>query len=88
MTARSRKILGGKVRNGVGSHGLSHSPRQRPTLQTRNILDHLPERQRPWVQAILRRAYQNEDVKTATAATTEPAPATPNRCPGRRRMLQ
>ena len=32
---------------------------------TRNILDHLPERQRPWVQAILRRAYQSEDVKTA-----------------------
>ena len=24
----------------------------------RNILDHLPERQRPWVQAIVRRAYQ------------------------------
>ena len=34
--------------------------------KTRNILDHLPERQRPWVQAILRRAYQSEDVKTAT----------------------
>ena len=34
--------------------------------KTRNILDHLPERQRPWVQAILRRAYQSEDVTTAT----------------------
>ena len=33
--------------------------------KTRNILDHLPARQRPWVQAILRRAYQHEDVKTA-----------------------
>lgn len=32
----------------------------------RNILDHLPERQRPWVQAIVRRAYQATDVKTAT----------------------
>jgi putative transposase len=32
----------------------------------RNILDHLPERQRPWAQAILRRAYQSPDVKTAT----------------------
>lgn len=32
----------------------------------RNVLDHLPERQRPWAQAILRRAYQSTDVKTAT----------------------
>lgn len=31
----------------------------------RNILDHLPERQRPWVQAVVRRAYQATDVKTA-----------------------
>jgi transposase-like protein len=34
--------------------------------KTRNILDHLPERQRPWVQAILRRAYHGADLKTAT----------------------
>ena len=34
--------------------------------KTRNILDHLPERQRPWGLAILKRAYQSEDVKTAT----------------------
>ena len=34
--------------------------------KTRNILDHLPERQRPWVLATLKRAYQSEDVKTAT----------------------
>ena len=33
---------------------------------TRNILDHLPARQRPWVQAILRRASHSADVKTAT----------------------
>jgi transposase-like protein len=26
----------------------------------RNVLEHLPERQRPWVQAILRRAYRSE----------------------------
>jgi putative transposase len=32
----------------------------------RNVLDHLPERQRPWVQTILRRAYASPDVKTAT----------------------
>ena len=37
----------------------------------RNILDHLPERQRPWVQAIGRRAYQASDVQTATRLLTE-----------------
>lgn len=31
----------------------------------RNVLDHLPERQRPWVKAILQRAYRQEDVATA-----------------------
>ena len=36
----------------------------------RNILDHLPERQRPWVQAIVRRAYLATDVKTATRLLT------------------
>jgi transposase-like protein len=30
----------------------------------RNILDHLPERQRPWARAIVRRAYQSADLKT------------------------
>jgi len=37
----------------------------------RNILDHLPERQRPWVQAVVRRAYQASDVKTATRLLTD-----------------
>ncbi len=37
----------------------------------RNILDHLPERQRPWVQAIVRRAYQATDVTTATRLLTD-----------------
>lgn len=37
----------------------------------RNILDHLPERQRPWVQAIVRRAYLATDVKTATRLLTD-----------------
>ena len=32
----------------------------------RNILDHLPERQRPWVKAIVLRAYRSADVATAT----------------------
>ena len=58
----------------------------------RNILDHLPERQRPWVQAIVRRAYQARDVKTATRLltdlatrwrTTIPAPPAASRRAGR-----
>jgi transposase-like protein len=32
----------------------------------RNILDHLPERQRPWVQTIVRRAYHGANLTTAT----------------------
>jgi transposase-like protein len=31
----------------------------------RNILEHLPEGQRPWVRAIVTRAYRNTDVATA-----------------------
>lgn len=31
----------------------------------RNILDHLPDRQRTWVKAILQRAYRSADVATA-----------------------
>jgi putative transposase len=31
----------------------------------RNVLEHLPERQRPWVRAILNRAYTRADVTTA-----------------------
>jgi putative transposase len=33
--------------------------------KTRNVLEYLSERQRPWAQAILRRAYQSRDLKTA-----------------------
>jgi transposase-like protein len=31
----------------------------------RNVLDHLPERQRPWAKAILQRAYRSQDVAAA-----------------------
>jgi putative transposase len=37
----------------------------------RNILEHLPERQRPWVRAIVGRAYQATDVKTAIRLLTD-----------------
>jgi transposase-like protein len=33
--------------------------------KTRNVLDYLSDRERPWAQAILRRAYQASEVKTA-----------------------
>lgn len=33
--------------------------------KTRNILEYLPDRQRPWVHAILRRAYGGDDVAKA-----------------------
>lgn len=36
----------------------------------RNILDHLPERERPAAQAVVRRAYQAADIKTATRLLT------------------
>jgi transposase-like protein len=32
----------------------------------RNVLDHLPERHRPWVKAILQRAYRSAETATAT----------------------
>ena len=36
-----------------------------PLHKGRNILAHLPEAQRPWVKAVLTRAYTNSPVKTA-----------------------
>ena len=38
-----------------------------PVHKSRNILEHLPEAQRPWVKAILTRAYTTSTVKTAKA---------------------
>jgi hypothetical protein len=60
-TVRSSETLARKGRNSLGSHDLTRPPRQRPTLQTRNILDYLPDGQRPWVHGILRRAYAHDD---------------------------
>jgi transposase-like protein len=39
--------------------------------KTRNILEYLSDRDRPWAQAILRRAYQATDVKTAQRLLTD-----------------
>jgi transposase-like protein len=37
----------------------------------RNVLDHLPDRQRAWVKAILQRAYRQDDVATAKRLLTD-----------------
>ena len=37
----------------------------------RNVLDHLPERQRTWAKAILQRAYHSADVATARRLLTD-----------------
>jgi len=39
--------------------------------KTRNILDYLPDRQRPWVHAILRRAYTSDDPAKAERLLTD-----------------
>ena len=44
---------------------------RRQVHKLRNILDHLPARQRPWVQAVVRRAYQATDFTAATRLLTD-----------------
>ena len=51
----------------------------------RNILEYLNDRQRPWAQAILRRAYQSADVKTAQRLLTRSRAAAGDRASQRRR---
>ena len=41
--------------------------------KTRNVLEYLSDRDRPWAQAILRRAYQATDVKKAQHLLLDPA---------------
>ena len=47
----------------------------------RNILEHLPEAQRPWVTAILRRAYTHTNVQDCEAPVTGPGAALGHRLP-------
>ncbi len=56
------KALRKAVRETFGEAALVHRCQ---VHKLRNILDHLPERQRPWVKAILHRAYRGADVATA-----------------------
>ena len=52
----------------------------------RNILEHLPEAQRPWVKAILTRAYTNNEREDREAPTAGPRPAPRFRLPECRRQ--
>ena len=66
---------------------------QRCQIHTqRNVLEYLPQAQRPWVQAILTRAYTHRDVKAARRLLQDLArrldtdhPSAPNQCAGRAR---
>jgi putative transposase len=49
--------------------------------KTRNILEYLSDRDRPWAQAILRRAYQATDVKTAQRLLLDLARRLETECP-------
>ena len=49
--------------------------------KTRNILEYLPDRQRPWVHAILRRAYTSEDPAKAQRLLTDLARRLEDECP-------
>ncbi|NQW03161.1 MAG: IS701 family transposase, partial [Acidobacteria bacterium] len=60
---------------GAGTHGpltarfcavCALCRRRHKANKLRNVLDHLPERQRPWVKAILQRAYRSTDGAAAT----------------------
>ena len=49
--------------------------------KTRNILDYLPDRQRPWVHAILRRAYTSDDPAKAQRLLNDLARRLEDECP-------
>ena len=51
----------------------------------RNVLESLPDAQRPWVKAILTRAYTSRDVKTRPAPVAGPGASPGRRLPERRR---
>jgi transposase-like protein len=49
--------------------------------KTRNVLEYLPERQRPWAHAILRRAYTSDDPAKAQRLLTDLARRLDDECP-------
>ena len=68
VTARSSGTLARKGRNGPGSHGLSHSPRQRPTLQRENVVSYLAKSEQVVWRQRLQRAYNRPEYDEALTA--------------------
>ena len=62
------KALRKAVRDLFGAVALVHRCQ---VHKLRNVLDHLPERQRTWAKAILHRAYRSADVGTARRLLTD-----------------
>ena len=54
----------------------------------RNVLDHLPERQRPWVRVVLNRAYRSADVVTARRLLQDLARRLDEHCPSAAESLR
>jgi putative transposase len=57
MTVRSSGTLARKGRNGLGSHDLRRPPRQRPTLQMRNILAKLPRLMQAKMKGLVQQVF-------------------------------
>jgi len=72
------KALHKAVTQTVGSAALIHRCQ---VHKLRNILEHLPEGQRPWVRAIVARAYKQVDVATARRLLQDLARRLENRYP-------
>ncbi|HAM51392.1 MAG TPA: hypothetical protein DCP92_12150 [Nitrospiraceae bacterium] len=62
---RSSGTLTRKGRNGEGSQGLMLIPRQRPTLQRRNVKEHLPKKHQNTIDARISAAYKMTDYDEA-----------------------
>jgi putative transposase len=63
--ARDPRRLEGAAQSGARIFGEAPLVQRCQVHKMRNILDYLSDRQQPRAQAILRRAYQSADVKTA-----------------------
>jgi putative transposase len=59
------KALRKAVRDVAGPRALVHRCHRH---KERNVVDHLPDRERPWVRALLRKAWKNPDHAAALAA--------------------
>ena len=81
-TVRSSGTLARKGRNGLGSHDLPRRPRQRPTLQLRNVQAKAPARLREELTEDYRRMIYGETVATVEQARARFIKKWRLRCPG------